>query len=195
MRRFALLLCLFLAAGSVQAQPADTLLVRIETEVGDIVVRLAPEAPATTANFLAYVRAGHYDGGSFFRTVRADNQEAAPVRIDVVQADVHPWWANFARPPIALERTRETGLRHRDGTLSMARGGPDTATSSFFICVGDQPELDFGGRRNPDGQGFAAFGQVIEGMEVVRRIHAMRARGQAIEPPVRILRVSPGGSR
>jgi peptidyl-prolyl cis-trans isomerase A (cyclophilin A) len=70
----------------------------------------------------------------------------------------------------------------------MARSGPDTATHSFFICVGDQSELDFGGKRNPDGQGFAAFGQVVEGMDLVREIHAMPAQGQTLDPPVRIHR-------
>jgi peptidyl-prolyl cis-trans isomerase A (cyclophilin A) len=95
--------------------------------------------------------------------------------------------ADFA--PIPLERTRDSGLRHLDGTLSMARAGPDTATSSFFICLGEQSELDFGGRRNPDGQGFAAFGRVLSGMDVVRRIHAAPAAGERLTPPVRILRV------
>lgn len=77
----------------------------------------------------------------------------------------------------------------------MARTSPDSATSSFFICLRDLPSLDFGGRRNPDGQGFAAFGQVVEGMDVVRRINAMRAEGQAIMPPVRILRIVRVSSR
>jgi peptidyl-prolyl cis-trans isomerase A (cyclophilin A) len=87
---------------------------------------------------------------------------------------------------VPLERTSVTGLRHLDGTLSMARDGPDTATSDFFICIGDQPSLDFGGKRNPDGQGFAAFGHVVGGMDVVRRIQAAPADGQSLTPPVRI---------
>ena len=91
--------------------------------------------------------------------------------------------------PIPLERTSKTGLRHVDGTISMARDGPETATSEFFICIGDQPELDFGGRRNPDGQGFAAFGRVTAGMEVVRRIQQSPAREQRLDPPITILRI------
>ena len=87
---------------------------------------------------------------------------------------------------IFLERTRDTGLKHLDGTLTMARDGPDTAQESFAICIGDQPDLDFGGRRNPDGQGFAAFGRVIRGMEVVRQIHALPAEGQQLTPPLKI---------
>jgi peptidyl-prolyl cis-trans isomerase A (cyclophilin A) len=90
---------------------------------------------------------------------------------------------------IPLERTRDTGLRHRDGALSMARNGADTAQSSFSICVGEQPELDFGGKRNPDGQGFATFGHVIEGMDVVRKIHESPSNGQRLTPPLRIMRI------
>ena len=69
----------------------------------------------------------------------------------------------------------------------MARDGPDTATSDFFICIGDQPELDYGGHRNPDGQGFGAFGRVVQGMEVVRQIQTARAQGQRLTPPIAIL--------
>jgi peptidyl-prolyl cis-trans isomerase A (cyclophilin A) len=92
-------------------------------------------------------------------------------------------------PPIKLERTRDTGLAHKDGTISMARDGPDTATSDFFVCIGDQPELDFGGKRNPDGQGFAAFGKVVKGMEVVKKIQAAPAEEQALKPPVKIIKI------
>ena len=92
-------------------------------------------------------------------------------------------------PPIPLERTRDTGLRHVDGAVSMARSGPDTAQDQFVICIGDQPELDFGGKRNPDGQGFAAFGKVVRGMEVVRKIQASPAQGERLTPPIKILRI------
>jgi peptidyl-prolyl cis-trans isomerase A (cyclophilin A) len=139
------------------------------------------------------VDAGHYEGGRFHRTVRADNQPQNRVKIDVVQAGVNPARAAEDFAPIALERTRDTGLRHLDGTISMARDGPDTATSDFFICVGDQPELDFGGRRNPDGQGFAAFGRVVRGMDVVRKIHRAPADGQALAPPIAIRRAARRG--
>ena len=79
---------------------------------------------------------------------------------------------------------------HKDGTISMARDGPDSAMSDFFICVGDQPELDFGGKRNPDGQGFAAFGRVVKGMDVVKKIQASKADGQTLTPPVKIIKVT-----
>ncbi len=165
--------------------------VRIETEVGDILVELSPDkAPITVANFLRYVDGGFYNGGSFYRTVREDNEVRKDVPIEVIQAGAHPWKENFSFPPIVLERTSLTGKYHTAGVISMARTSADSATSSFFICVRDLPSLDFGGKRNPDGQGFAAFGKVVQGMDVVKRINAARADGQAIMPPVRILQVA-----
>ena len=161
----------------------------LRTELGEIEVELEPtKAPATTANFLKYVERKFYDGGAFHRTVRADNQPRDKVRIGVVQAGIDPKRQKDELPPIKLERTRDTKLAHKDGTISMARDGPDTATSDFFLCVGDQPELDFGGKRNPDGQGFAAFGRVVRGMDVVRKIQAAPADGQKLAPPVKILK-------
>jgi peptidyl-prolyl cis-trans isomerase A (cyclophilin A) len=164
--------------------------VRIETEVGSIVAELNERAaPVTVSNFLRYVEGRFFDGGSFFRTVTPSNQPNNNVKIQVIQAECLPMREKDSFPPIPLERTRDTGLRHRDGTLSMARDGPDTAQSSFSICVGDQPELDFAGKRNPDGQGFAAFGQVTEGMDVVRKIQGSPANGQRLTPVIRIVRV------
>jgi cyclophilin family peptidyl-prolyl cis-trans isomerase len=163
--------------------------VQIDTAIGSITVELeAVRAPETTRNFLRYVLEGFYSDGEFFRTVTASNQPKNSVKIAVVQAGADPAREGEAFDQIALERTSETELRHLDGTISMARFGPDTATNSFFICVGDQPELDFGGARNPDNQGFAAFGRVVEGMELVREIHAMPADGQDLDPPLRIQR-------
>lgn len=168
---------------------AGAVTVRIETELGDIDVELdVARAPVTGANFLRYVDAGRYDGGRFHRTVRLDNQPGKTVLIEVVQAGVSPAHAEKDFAAIPLERTKATRLAHKDGAISMARDEPDTATSDFFICIGDQPELDFGGRRNPDGQGFAAFGHVRAGMDVVRRIQAAPADGQVLAPPVVIRR-------
>jgi peptidyl-prolyl cis-trans isomerase A (cyclophilin A) len=155
--------------------------------LGDIEVSLdSAKAPRTVANFLRYVDAKRFDNGRFHRTVTQDNQPNNRVKIEVIQAGVNPARSKEDFPPIALERTKDTGLSHKDGTISMARDGPDTATSDFFICIGDQPELDFGGKRNPDGQGFAAFGRVIAGMDVVRKIQTSAGRGQALTPPIRI---------
>ncbi len=164
--------------------------IQIETDFGNIVAELdADAAPVTVSNFLRYAENRFYDGGTFFRTVTSSNQPTNNVKIEVIQAEAAPVREAESYPPITLERTRDTRLRHRDGTLSMARDGPDTAQSSFSICVGDQPELDFGGKRNPDGQGFAAFGHVVEGMEIVRKIHASPSNGQRLTPSVRIMRI------
>jgi cyclophilin family peptidyl-prolyl cis-trans isomerase len=163
--------------------------VLIQTSLGDLEVELdARRAPVTVTNFLHYVHAGLFADGSFFRTVTRFNQPTNTVKIQVVQAQANAAREKDFLPPIPLERTRDTGLRHLDGTLSMARAEADTAQDSFSICIGDQPELDFGGKRNPDGQGFAAFGKVVKGRDVVQKIHASSAEGQKLSPPVLIQR-------
>lgn len=171
--------------------PADSLVVVVmETELGEIEITVEVErAPVTSENFLAYLDAGLYENGTFYRTVRADNQPDDAVRIAVIQGGMDRSRRAEGRDPIRMEGTGETGLRHVDGTISMARSGPDTAAAEFFICVGPQPELDEGGRRNPDGLGFAAFGRVTRGMDVVRAINALPAQGQNLDPPGRILGV------
>ena len=131
-----------------------------ETEKGAIEMEVdAARAPTSAANFLKYVDAKLYDGRSINRAVRPDNTVRHDVEIQVIQVQTDAARRRDQFPPIPLERTSATGLKHVDGTLSMARSGPDTATGSFSIVIGDQPEMDFGGRRNPDGQGFAAFGR------------------------------------
>jgi len=172
-----------LLAAPLQAQS----FVRIETSAGPIVAEIYVDAaPVTAANFLDYVDDEVFDGGSFFRSVRLDNQPRDSVRIEVIQGGSSPEVRERLRSPIPLERTSVTGLRHLDGTLSMARSGPDTGRSQFFVCIGDQPSLDFGGNRNLDGQGFAAFGRVVEGMDVVRAIQAGATDGQNLVERVTI---------
>ncbi|MCW5963442.1 MAG: peptidylprolyl isomerase [Bryobacterales bacterium] len=182
--------------------PAEVHIV-IETAFGPIEATLDDQrAPISVRNFLRYVDARHYDGGQFHRTVRTkpDNQPGSAVKIDVVQAGVSPQHAKQSFPPVMLERTNRTGLQHLDGTLSMARMEADSATNGFFICIGNQPSLDFGGNRNPDLQGFAAFGKVTAGMDVVRRIHqspsgptpggaGVALGNQSLTPPIRILNI------
>ncbi|MDX2042215.1 MAG: peptidylprolyl isomerase [Acidobacteriota bacterium] len=169
----------------------DTVRVLIQTELGDIEVVLdAKRAPGTTENFLKYVDAGHYDGGRFHRTVKLnpDNQPNNTIKIEVIQGGVNPEKSKEGFPPIKLERTSVTGLKHKDGTISMARAFADSATSDFFICIGDQPELDFGGKRNADAQGFAAFGQVVKGMEIVKKIQQAPSDAQRLTPPIKIIK-------
>jgi peptidyl-prolyl cis-trans isomerase A (cyclophilin A) len=132
-------------------------------------------APLSSAAFLRCVDAKAYDGGAITRTVRADNDHGA-TRIDVIQGGTRPGTGPF--PTVAHETTRQTGLRHLDGTISLPRDKVGTATGAeFFICIGEQPSLDFGGGRNADGQGFAAFGRVVSGMDLVRTVWRMDAGG------------------
>ncbi|MCH7807877.1 MAG: peptidylprolyl isomerase [Planctomycetes bacterium] len=191
--RLAYFLAVLLGAtvvGAPEATPQSvgrTVLVEIETSEGEITAEIYIErAPVTAGNFLAYVDDLLFDRGSFFRSVRMDNQPDDSIRIEVIQGGSNPDRRSERFPAIALERTSVTGLRHVDGAVSMARAGPDTARSEFFICIGDQPELDFGGRRHTDSQGFAAFGWVVSGMEVVRKIHSQAAVGQRLASPVLI---------
>jgi len=162
-------------------------LVRIDTNHGMVIVRLdSVRAPVTSRNFMAYVDSGYYTDGTFFRTVTMQNQPKDSIRIEVIQGGVAARFEEMTFEPIRLEKTDVTGLHHQNGTISMARSAPHTATWSFFICIGDQPDLDAGGRRNPDGQGFAAFGKVTQGMDVVRKIQQSPADGQSLRPPIRI---------
>lgn len=192
-------------ASAPDATKADPVEIVMATERGTITLELYPDrAPITVANFLRYVDAGKLDGAAFYRTVRLDNQKPTEVPIQVIQGGVHGGDADPPEgfPPIPHEPTSQTGLRHEAGTVSMARGEPGTATSEFFISLDTMPELDAGGRRNPDGQGFAAFGRVIDGMEVVRSIHSASTatsrnreelgvmQGQLLDAPVRICRVA-----
>ncbi|MEP7380338.1 MAG: peptidylprolyl isomerase [Gemmatimonadota bacterium] len=157
--------------------------VLIDTDAGPITVEIfADKAPVTAANFMQYVNDKRYDGGAFYRVVTMQNQPTSPVKIEVIQGGVDGDSTKML-PPIAHETNDKTGLKHLDGTISMARGAPGSASSEFFFCIGPQPELDFGGQRNPDGQGFAAFGKVVEGMDVVRKIQQMPADSA---PPQRL---------
>lgn len=146
--------------------------VTLETALGSFTVELYGEqAPLTTANFLAYVDSGRYDGSSFFRIVNPSIQGSkGPDSIRVIVGGTRPLSAsNF--PRVALETTLQTGLAHRNGTLSLGREDePDSGEGEFFVCIGDHPQLDHGGTRHSDGLGFAAFGQVCTGMDVVEAI-------------------------
>ncbi len=189
-----ILACLFL--GQASAENADGVRILMKTGLGDIEIVLYPDkAPITATNFLLLVDGGHLDGGAFYRTVSPENDNGSPV-ISVIQGGV----GGEERPfePIQHETTEETGLLHVDGAISMARGAVGTASTEIFICIGAQPALDFGAERNPDGQGFAVFGQVVAGMDVARTIHEQPAdaptefeyvAGQILTTPVEIISV------
>jgi len=182
---FVVVCCLACKTG-IQGNP----FVLMRTELGDIIVEIySNKAPLTAKNFMRYVDENRYRIASFYRVVRWDNQPASDVKIEVIQGGIGFVESELRLSPSAHETTEQTGIPHRDGVISMARAEPGTASSEFFICISDQPELDFGGKRNPDGQGFAAFGRVIKGMDVVRKIQMGEAEGQMLYAPVRILGV------
>ncbi len=173
---------------------ADKPKVIIETDLGDITVEVdLKNAPITAANFMRYVDEGRFEIASFYRVVRMDNQPQNDVKIEVIQGGIGFGESDLRLDPIKHETTAETGILHKDGVISMARLEPGSAASEIFICIGDQPELDFEGRRNPDGQGFAAFGYVVEGMDVVRKIQAQADTDQMLDEPVKIISVKRAG--
>ena len=147
-----------------------TVRVVMATAEGDIEIDLyLDQAPVTAGNFLRLVDDGDLDGATFYRVVTYDNDRGSP-KIEVIQGGLGD--ASEAFDTIDHETTEDTGIRHTDGVISMARGAVGTASTEFFICVGDQPGLDYGQLRNSDGQGFAAFGKVVSGMDVVNSIKA-----------------------
>ncbi len=182
-----LFLCVFLFAGCGSNHPQ----ILISTELGDITVEIFLEkAPVTAANFLKYVDENKFQDGAFYRVVTMDNQPNDDIIIEVIQGGLSYTKDRRGFPSIDHETTEVTGILHTDGVISMARSKPGTADSEFFICVGDQPDLDFGGLRNPDGQGFAAFGQVTKGMDVVRKIHTQPVNGQRLNPRIKIINIT-----
>ncbi|MEP1446540.1 MAG: peptidylprolyl isomerase [Paraglaciecola sp.] len=184
------------SANETKPRPSAIQNAVISTSMGEIHIELyAGDAPISASNFIRYIKAGAFNNGRFYRVVRLDNDNGAP-KIEVIQGGANPEFKDFAA--IELETTQHTGIQHLDGVLSMARGTPDSATSEFFICVAAQPSLDFGGTRNPDGQGFAAFGRVTKGMPIVRKIHQIQdalevednyVKGQMLAQPVTISKI------
>lgn len=175
-----------------------TIPVVLETELGAFTIAVdTHHAPITAANFLAYVDGGHLDGASAYRIVTLDNQPPdTPHKIEVVQWGFHASDDNPAPfAPIAHETTRSTGLAHHHMTVSMARFAPGSAGSEFFICIGEQPALDFGGLRNPDGQGFAAFATVTAGQDTVLALFGRAGPTEYPATPLRFVSVRRAASR
>lgn len=191
------LLCLAYSAG-LQAEDNSHTAVQVEivTDMGAIVVEVYPGiAPTSAGSFLKYVDEGLYSDAGFYRTVRLDNDNGAP-KIEVIQGGL---LNTDDVSGVAHETTEQTGLKHTDGALSLARAAVGTGSgAAFFICIGDQPALDYGAARNPDLQGFAVFGKVLSGMDVVRKIHVLPGganvedaytKGQILAKPVQFLSV------
>jgi peptidyl-prolyl cis-trans isomerase A (cyclophilin A) len=191
LRYYVLISCLLLleaCGGSNPKQPH----VQIKTAAGDIEVELYPEqAPKTVAAFLSYVDSGFYHNSTFYRVLTDDNQPSLADRSNLIQGGI--WHTNHRKattlPGIPHESTQQTHILHKDGIISMARTEPGTATTEFFICIGDQPGYDFGGDNNPDKQGYAAFGKVVKGMDIVRNIYARPENDQSFDPPIPIYEI------
>jgi peptidyl-prolyl cis-trans isomerase A (cyclophilin A) len=179
-------------AAAPSAPIGDTVRVRLDTEAGPILLELDHRhAPVTTENFIAYVDQHRFDNTVFYRSSHAPHDAAH----GFIQGGIRHNY-RLLLPPIPLEPTSRTGLRHLDGTISMARTTPDSAMGDFVISIGAQPGMDAGPNAPGDHLGYATFGRVVEGMDVVRRIHAMATdphagsgsmRGEMLSPPVRII--------
>ncbi len=188
---FALLLfaCLFVTCSSpVYKNPH----IVIKTIAGDIEIELYPDqAPLTVKAFLSYVDAGYYKNGNFYRVLADDNQIMNAFKANLIQGGI--WKTDYKRatslPGIPHEGTNKTHILHKDGVFSLSRMEPGTATTEFFICIGDQPGFDYGGDNNPDGEGYAAFGKVVKGMSVVNKIHSYNYHFEAFDPPVPIINI------
>lgn len=163
----------------------------IKTNLGNVEAELYPDkAPKTVAAFLSYVDSGFYKNSSFYRVLFIEAM-ASDYNTGIIQGGI---WQSNNKKAIALsgivhEPPKQTGLSHTTGTLSLARSTPGTANSEFFICVGDQTGYDSSKNYNPDGLGFAAFGRVISGMDIVRQIHKQPANGQSFTRPITILNI------
>ncbi len=190
-----ILLLVFCSPVLLANTEGETANVVMETGAGTIEIEVyTGRAPLSAGSFLSYVDQKLYQGAAFYRVVRQDNDNGNP-KIEVIQGGITD--PKKALPAVAHETTKDTGILHTDGVVSLARDKPGTGGgAAFFICIGNQPGLDFGNSRNADMQGFAAFGRVTRGMDVVRAIQKMDASapsdseytaGQILVNPVKIL--------
>jgi peptidyl-prolyl cis-trans isomerase A (cyclophilin A) len=184
---------LFVASSCTHSRNTVTPHIEIQTSKGDIELELyADKAPKTVAAFLSYIDSGFYDNASFYRVLNDENQPSNAPKTELIQGGI--WKTNqktAARlPGIPHESTKLTKLHHGDGTISLARLEPGTATTEFFICLDNQPGLDYGGENIADGQGYAAFGKVVKGMDIVRKIYRQNENDQYFDPPIAIFKIT-----
>lgn len=187
-----LLIAFFCIAIACNTAQRDNPHVAIATKFGDIEVELYPkQAPETVKAFLSYVDSGYYTNAAFYRVLRADEQPTNAFKSELVQGGL--WKTNYklsaSLPGIKHETTQQTKILHKNGTISLARSEPGTATTEFFICVDDQPGFDYGGANNADGQGYAAFGKVVKGMSVVKSIYDAPENDGTLDPLVYIFKI------
>ncbi|KAI9430562.1 peptidyl-prolyl cis-trans isomerase cyclophilin type [Russula earlei] len=183
-----IVLCLLAACRPAYRNPH----IEIQTKLGDIEIELYQDkAPKTVAAFLLYIDSGLYRNASFYRILNDENQPSNAPKSELVQGGI--WKTNYKKsaslPGIPHETTKQTGILHKDGVISLARQALGTATTEFFICVGDQPGFDYGGANNADGQGYAAFGKVVKGMNIIKQLYDAPEYEQLFDPPVDIYNI------
>ena len=180
-------ICMFAACSSGDAKHPR---VEISTRQGDIIIELYPDkAPKSVAAFLSYIEKDLYNNASFYRVLNDENQPSNAAKANLIQGGLYRSKKRPDLPGIPHESTKETGILHKDGVVSLARTDPGTATSEFFICIGDQPGFDHGGANNADGLGYAAFGRVVKGLDIVRKIYNLPEYDQYFDPPVPIYNI------
>ncbi len=189
---FAIIIAITILFISCKQKNTTTPHIQIQTEKGDIEIELYPlQAPKTVAAFLSYVDSGFYNNSNFYRVLNDENQPSNAPKTELIQGGI--WKSNYKKaesiPGIPHETTQQTGILHTDGVISLARLAPGTAGTEFFICIGKQPGLDYGGENVEDKQGFATFGKVVNGMDVVRKIYRQNENDQYFDPPVAIYNI------
>lgn len=165
----------------------------IQTYYGDIIVELYPEkAPKTVAAFLSYVDSGYFKNTSFYRVLKKEDQAMNVDKAELIQGGL--WQTNYKLqktiPGIPLETTKQTGILHKEGVISLARNeDPNSGNTEFFITLDDEPDYDYGGDASPDKQGYTTFGKVIGGMQYVKQIHQQPDFETNFRPPIKIINI------
>jgi peptidyl-prolyl cis-trans isomerase A (cyclophilin A) len=188
-KKIIFLLSIIFVFSCTQSKKYSRPTIDIETYYGDIIVELYPEkAPKTVAGFLSFVDSGYFKNTSFYRVLKKEDQPINAFKSQLIQGGL--WQANYKKqrtlPGIPLETTKQTGILHKDGVISLARNEPNSGNTEFFICIGDQRDYDYGGEASNDGLGYATFGKVIEGMEFVKQIHQQPDFETNLNPPIKI---------
>jgi peptidyl-prolyl cis-trans isomerase A (cyclophilin A) len=187
MKYNALLFISFTIFFSCKEKNTITPHIEIQTEKGDIEIELYPlQAPKTVAAFLTYIDSGFYSNSSFYRVLNNENQPSNASKTELIQGGIWRTKNKVAMciPGVPHETTEQTKILHTDGVISLARREPGTGTTEFFICIGKQPGLDYGGENIEDRQGYATFGKVVKGMDIVRKIYRQNEDDQYFDPPV-----------
>lgn len=189
MRKLLLFFIVLQVFSACKQKSTNTPHIEIQTEKGDIEIELYPlQASKTVAAFLSYIDSSYFNNGSFYRVLNLENQPTNAPKTELIQGGI--WKTNtklaMSIPGIPHETTKQTGILHTDGVISLARSGPGTAGTEFFICIGKQPGLDYGGENVPDKQGYATFGKVVKGMSIVRKIYRQKENDQYFKPAIAI---------